>query len=157
MMIMSFARYAALVLAITLFATCKSPTEPMPPEPENTPVPREVAEDDYTRLSDGLKYYDFEVGTGDPVKNGDLVTVHYHGWLTDKTLFDSSHLRNSPFSFQIGNGRVIQGWELGILGMRSGGQRQLVIPPDLAYGNRGQGSIPPNATLIFEVTLLSID
>ncbi len=157
MMIMSFVRYAALVLAITLFATCKSPTEPMPPDSENTPVPREVAEGDYIVLSDGLKYYDFVVGTGDPVKNGDLVTVHYHGWLTDNTLFDSSHLRDRSFSFQIGNGRVIQGWELGILGMQSGGQRQLVIPPGLAYGNQGQGSIPPNATLIFEVTLLSIN
>ncbi len=154
---MSFVRYAALVLAITLFSTCKSPTEPMPPEPENTPVPREVAGDDYVNLSDGLKYYDFEVGTGDQVKNGDLVTVHYHGWLTNNTLFDSSHLRNRPFSFQIGGGQVIQGWERGILGMRSEGQRQLVIPPNLAYGAGGQGSIPPNATLIFEVTLLSIN
>lgn len=96
-------------------------------------------------------------GEGPPAKRHDTVTVHYTGWLEDGTKFDSSRDRNSPFSLVLGQGQVIPGWERGLLGMQAGGQRELIIPPELGYGPRGAGGvIPPNATLRFEVELLSI-
>jgi len=85
------------------------------------------------------------------------VTVHYTGWLTDGSMFDSSLSRGEPFVFPLGAGRVIRGWDEGVAGMRVGGRRQLIIPAALAYGNRGAGGIiPPGATLIFEVELLEV-
>ncbi len=98
-------------------------------------------------------------GEGEEVKNGDLVTVNYIGTLLDGTKFDSSIDRNEPFAFKLGEGRVIQGWEIGINGMKIGEKRRLTIPPVLAYGELGTpgGPIPPNATLIFEVELLKIN
>jgi FKBP-type peptidyl-prolyl cis-trans isomerase len=105
----------------------------------------------------GLKYQDLVVGTGQEAKSGDSVTVNYTGWLDDGTKFDSSIDRNQPFTFTLGTGGVIQGWDEGVVGMKVGGKRRLVIPPDLAYGSQGaSGVIPPNATLTFEVDLLSI-
>jgi len=104
----------------------------------------------------GLKYEDLKVGTGKPAKAGDTVEVHYTGWLKDGTKFDSSHDRGEPFSFELGLGNVIKGWDEGVAGMKAGGKRKLTIPPDLAYGKRGQGKIPPDAELIFEVELLKI-
>jgi FKBP-type peptidyl-prolyl cis-trans isomerase len=98
---------------------------------------------------------DLVVGTGDPVAAGNVATVHYVGWLMDGTQFDSSRDRGEPFTFQVGAGRVIAGWDQGIPGMRVGGTRRLTIPPHLAYGSQGNGPIPPNATLRFEVELLS--
>ncbi len=89
-------------------------------------------------------------------KVGDTVEVHYVGTLTDGTKFDSSRDRNQPFSFTLGENRVIQGWEKGILGMHVGGQRKLTIPPELGYGSRAVGPIPANSTLVFEVELLAI-
>jgi FKBP-type peptidyl-prolyl cis-trans isomerase len=95
-------------------------------------------------------------GTGVSPKKGETVTVHYTGWLTDGTKFDSSLDRNEPFSFALGTGQVIQGWDQGVAAMRVGDKVKLTIPPDLAYGRAGYpGAIPPNATLIFEVELLS--
>ena len=104
----------------------------------------------------GLRYIDQEVGPGPGPQAGDTVLVHYTGWLTDGRKFDSSHDRGEPLSFPIGQGQVIQGWDEGVGSMRTGGKRRLIIPPQLAYGERGAGNgvIPPNATLIFDVELL---
>ncbi|HEX5638621.1 MAG TPA: FKBP-type peptidyl-prolyl cis-trans isomerase [Burkholderiaceae bacterium] len=106
----------------------------------------------------GLMIEELAVGDGDAAKSGDEVTVHYTGWLTDGRKFDSSHDRRDPFSFSLGRGNVIAGWDEGVAGMKVGGKRKLTIPPGLGYGARGAGGvIPPNATLVFEVELLSVD
>jgi peptidylprolyl isomerase len=120
-------------------------------------VATKVDEKNYITTQSGLKYYDLKVGTGEPPTAGQTVVVQYTGWLQDGTQFDSSMGRDQPFSFQLGKGTVIPGWEEGISTMKVGGKRQLVIPPALAYGDSGSGSvIPPGATLIFEVELVSI-
>ena len=107
-------------------------------------------------LPSGLKITEIEVGTGDEATAGQTVVVNYRGSLENGTEFDSSYGRG-PFSFPLGAGRVIKGWEEGVAGMKVGGKRNLVIPPDLAYGKRGAGGvIPPNATLLFEVELLDV-
>jgi protein-disulfide isomerase len=104
----------------------------------------------------GIK--DVTVGTGRAVKAGDKVKVHYVGTLTDGTEFDQSKKRGEPFSFQVGQGRVIKGWDQGLVGMKVGGKRKLTIPPDLAYGDRGvPGAIPPKSTLLFDIELLEIE
>jgi peptidylprolyl isomerase len=105
----------------------------------------------------GLKYIDEVIGEGDSPSSGQGVVVHYTGTLEDGAKFDSSVDRNKPFSFTIGVGRVIQGWDEGVMSMKIGGKRRLIIPSDLGYGARGAGGvIPPNATLIFDVELLEI-
>ncbi|MCL2831210.1 MAG: FKBP-type peptidyl-prolyl cis-trans isomerase [Betaproteobacteria bacterium] len=114
-----------------------------------------------TNTPSGLSIEELSPGEGDAAQNGDTVTVHYTGWLADcqapGTHFDSSHDREEPFSFTLGERRVIAGWEEGVLGMRPGSVRKLTIPPALGYGARGAGGvIPPNATLVFEVSLLEI-
>ena len=118
---------------------------------ENTSVTQLIRQDDV-------------VGTGTEAQSGQVVTVHYTGWLYDQTRpdrkgnkFDSSRDRNEPFSFNLGAGEVIRGWDEGVAGMKVGGRRTLTIPPDMGYGARGAGGvIPPNATLLFDVELLEV-
>ncbi len=124
-------------------------------EAEKGPIP--MSTDSAITTPSGLTYVDLTVGTGETAKAGDLVVVHYTGWLTDGKKFDSSVDRREPFSFSLGAGRVIRGWDEGVAGMKVGGKRKLTIPPALGYGARGAGGvIPPNATLVFDVELLEI-
>ena len=118
----------------------------------------EATEDSALITTDsGLQYEILQEGEGTPAQAGNTVNVHYTGWLMDGTKFDSSHDRNQPFSFRLGQGRVIRGWDEGVQGMKPGEKRLLIIPAELGYGARGAGGvIPPNATLKFEVELLSI-
>lgn len=110
-----------------------------------------------TTTASGLKYVDQVIGTGEVAVAGKTTTVHYTGRLENGTKFDSSVDRGQPFSFPLGAGRVIKGWDEGVQGMKVGGKRKLTIPSDLGYGARGAGGvIPPNATLIFDVELLGV-
>ena len=118
-------------------------------------------EPDWVTTNSDLKYLDHVVGEGEDAVNGMTVEMHYTGWLWENgqrsKKFDSSRDGNQPFSFPLGAGRVIKGWDEGILGMKVGGKRELIIPPELGYGARGAGSlIPPNATLNFEVEFLRV-
>ena len=120
-----------------------------------------VAQSNVNETDSGLKYIDHQVGDGDEAVVGKTVEVHYTGWLyvdgERGAKFDSSLDRGQPFSFQLGAGQVIRGWDEGVQGMKVGGKRELIIPPDLGYGNRGAGrAIPPKATLDFEVELLRV-
>ena len=110
-----------------------------------------------TVLPDGLEYVDLRKGTGAEAKAGKKVKVHYTGWLADsKKKFDSSVDRHEPFTFELGSGQVIKGWEEGFEGMKVGGRRQLHIPAKLGYGDRGTGPIPPGADLVFDVALIDV-
>ena len=114
-----------------------------------------------TKTESGLQYRDIKEGTGEKPKKGQACVMHYTGWLWENGAkgkkFDSSVDRGEPFDFPIGTGRVIKGWDEGVLSMKVGGKRELLIPPNLGYGSRGAGRvIPPNATLLFEVELLKI-
>jgi FKBP-type peptidyl-prolyl cis-trans isomerase FkpA len=121
-------------------------------EPATSGAPREIV------TASGLRYIDQGGGDGAAAKAGDRVTVHYTGTLTNGATFDSSRDRGQPFTFPLGQGHVIRGWDEGVAGMRVGDSRRLTIPPDLGYGSRGAGGvIPPNATLVFEVELLAIE
>jgi FKBP-type peptidyl-prolyl cis-trans isomerase len=121
------------------------------------PCTGQAAEEVMVTTPSGLQYTDVVVGSGREAHAGETATVHYTGTLVDGTKFDSSKDRNQPFPFRLGAGRVIKGWDEGVEGMKIGGTRKLVIPPQLGYGARGAGArIPPNATLIFEVELLDL-
>jgi FKBP-type peptidyl-prolyl cis-trans isomerase len=120
----------------------------------------ETAESDFEGVINmpepGFIVQDLIVGTGAEAKAGDFLTVHYVGALTTGEIFDSSLGRGRPYQFTLGAGEVISGWDQGVAGMKVGGKRRLVIPPDLGYGNQQAGPIPPNSTLIFEVELLQV-
>lgn len=108
-------------------------------------------------ITTGIEKQDIIVGTGAIAAPGDKVTVHYVGTLTDGKVFDSSRDRGAPFTFDLGAGQVIRGWDEGVAGMRVGGTRKLTIAPDYAYGDRSVGPIPRNSTLVFEVELLGVE
>lgn len=135
-----------------------SPSLEKPASQNTAKEPASMNDSDYVTTSSGLKYKDLTEGTGASPKSGQSVKVHYTGTLEDGTKFDSSRDRGQPFEFPIGLGRVIKGWDEGVMSMKVGGRRELVIPPDLGYGARGAGGvIPPNATLIFDVELLGVN
>ncbi|MDO8452517.1 MAG: FKBP-type peptidyl-prolyl cis-trans isomerase [bacterium] len=122
-----------------------------------TPTTEATSSGNVQTLDGGLKIEDTKIGTGEAVKSGDTISIHYKGTLEDGTKFDSSYDRGQPFQTQIGVGRVIQGWDKGVPGMKVGGKRKLIIPPALGYGAAGApGAIPPNATLLFDVELIEI-
>jgi FKBP-type peptidyl-prolyl cis-trans isomerase FkpA len=138
-------------------------TEPPPaevtPEETQTIFAPELGIDlaTFRRTPSGLYVEDVTVGAGEEAAPGRTVVVHYTGWLPDGTKFDSSRDRNAPFSFPLGTGTVIPGWDEGVAGMQEGGRRRLVIPPQLGYGAEAQGSvIPASATLVFDVELIDV-
>lgn len=140
----------ACLLALVPLVGPSRAQERAPDVPEEQPEP--------VTSESGLQYLDLEDGMGPAVRKGDVVEVHYVGWLpgTDKA-FDSSHARGRPFRFKVGRGEVIEGWDEGVVGMQVGGKRRLLVPPELGYGKRGAGeAVPPDATLLFEVELVGI-
>lgn len=146
---------AVLGVATLVLATnaCKKKTEEAAAPHSETPATESVS-----AAAGELKIDDTKVGTGAEAVSGKRVTVHYTGTLTDGTKFDSSVDRGQPFSFMLGAGQVIKGWDQGVAGMKVGGTRKLTIPADLGYGATGAGGvIPPNATLLFDVELLKVE
>jgi FKBP-type peptidyl-prolyl cis-trans isomerase len=141
----------ALLLSASLFSTTACTQQALPPKESST-------------MTDLIKT-DIKLGEGAEAKAGQHVTVHYTGWLYDAAApenkgkkFDSSRDRNEPFDFPLGAGHVIKGWDVGVQGMKIGGQRTLIIPANMGYGARGAGGvIPPNATLVFDVELLGVN
>ena len=141
--------------AATLVADAAQLQPPVIPALPATPTATKDKKAMITTAS-GLQYVDTVEGTGATPTQGKTVTVHYTGTLQDGKKFDSSRDRDQPFEFKIGIGQVIKGWDEGVGTMKVGGRRQLVIPPDLGYGARGIGPIPPNSTLLFDVELLGV-
>lgn len=156
-----YAIYAVVIVGlIVLFVLvgCRKKSQPQTESatPVSTAAPTPVSGPPQT-TADGLEYWDIKVGTGATAEPGKTVKVQYTGWLVNGKKFDSSVDRNEPFSFVLGQGQVIKGWDEGVAGMKVGGKRQLRIPPSLGYGARGAGGvIPPNATLIFDVELVGV-
>lgn len=145
-----YAVIAALLAAGSLSAL-PGITKARQVEPAPVPAPQEVV------TASGLRYRDLQVGEGAEAAKGKTVEILYTGWLEDRTKFDSSLDPAHPFTFRIGIDDVIQGWHQGIAGMRVGGRRRLVVPPELGYGKQGAGRVvPPNATLVFEVELVNV-
>jgi peptidylprolyl isomerase len=142
---------AAITLVLAVGTSAASAQTPAPAAPQTAKVGQKMT------LPSGLQYIDETIGMGPEPVTGQHVTVHYVGTLTNGTKFDSSRDRNEPFTFVIGEGEVIKGWDEGVATMHVGGRRQLIVPPQLGYGARGAGGvIPPNATLLFDVELLSV-
>jgi len=145
----------ALVGAALLTGACKRGGEPVSPPAESGKSG--AMEGKLETTASGLQYVEVRSGTGASPQVGQLAIVHYTGWLADGKKFDSSRDRAKPFSFKLGQGQVIKGWDEGVATMKVGGVRKLIIPPNLAYGAAGAGGvIPPNATLTFEVELLDV-
>jgi FKBP-type peptidyl-prolyl cis-trans isomerase len=145
---MTHVRTTTLLLALFVLAGCQPSLRTYPGEP--TPMDKKT-------LRSGLSYMDIKEGAGEEARSGQQVTVHYTGYLVNGKKFDSSLDRNQPFTFTLGTGQVIKGWDEGVAGMKVGGKRKLIIPSDLGYGSRGAGGvIPPNAELVFDVELLGV-
>lgn len=136
---------ACLILSISLFTACSSELYPGQP----IPASKQIA-----TTASGLKYVDLQEGVGAEPKAGQIVVVHYTGWLTTGAQFDTS-VGQSPLSFRLGAGQVIKGWDEGLATMKIGGKRKLIVPPELGYGAKADGQIPANATLIFDIELLN--
>lgn len=171
--------YSGLLIALVTFAGCSRKLEQTvatqvysppdraasvssaEPEQSKSAAQQRVAEKPvekrkFKTTKSGVKYYDLKIGHGEQAQPNCRLTVHYKGWLDDGTVFDSSRTRDEPFTFTLGVGEVIRGWDEGIRGMRVGGVRELIIPPSLGYGNKASGRIPPNSTLHFQVELLAV-
>lgn len=140
-------------MAVTMASACTKKSE-QASETQNTETSAPVQSAQTTEVK--VDMVDSVVGKGAVAENGKAITVHYTGTLTDGTKFDSSVDRKEPFTFNLGAGQVIKGWEQGILGMKVGGKRKLTIPPALAYGANAVGAIPANSTLVFDVELLEV-
>jgi FKBP-type peptidyl-prolyl cis-trans isomerase len=149
---------SVIALAITAgFAQGGATRKPAAKKPGTAASGPTKVTGDPTRTASGLEYWDLKVGTGATAATGQNVKVHYTGWLTTGKKFDSSVGTGKPFAFRLGASEVIKGWDLGVPGMKVGGKRQLRIPPNLAYGEKGYpGAIPANATLIFDVQLVAV-
>jgi FKBP-type peptidyl-prolyl cis-trans isomerase len=147
-------RLALFLLAWFLLAL--GVAQAVPARPRYEPEQFLKKKGDIITSKSGLQYVDLQVGEGKTAKAGDTVVVHYVGTLADGKKFDSSRDRNQSFSFHLGAGQVIKGWDEGVAGMKEGGKRKLIIPPELGYGARGGGPIPPNAELHFDVELLKV-
>jgi FKBP-type peptidyl-prolyl cis-trans isomerase len=148
-----------LFAALSIFSACKQGDAPKSNSSESTMNDKAgtTSSDKMIKTPSGLQYEDLVPGSGASPSPGKKVVVHYTGWLTDGKKFDSSLDKNEPFTFVIGAGQVIPGWDEGVMTMKIGGKRRLVIPAALGYGAAGAGGvIPPNATLVFEVLLLDI-
>jgi len=145
-------------LLILFFFSCHKPHEKKEETSNNTVDSHQQVTSMGKEImtSSGLTYVDEIIGTGNNPKTGDKVVVHYTGTLENGTKFDSSMDRDRPFEFTIGVGRVIKGWDEGVSSMKVGGKRKLIIPPDLGYGSRNMGAIPPNSTLLFDIELIEI-
>ena len=151
-----FASVLSFFAMLSVASGCGNTNKPNTTASPSTSSPMKVTGQP-TSTSSGLQYWDIFVGTGPTAAPGNMVKVHYTGFLTSGEKFDSSRDRGEPFSFPLGAGQVIKGWDEGVAGMKVGGQRQLRIPPALGYGASGAGGvIPPNATLIFDVELLEV-
>lgn len=148
---------ALLLAAGSLVAACDD--DPTGVDPRDVTFAPElgIELDAMTRAKGGLYLQDVQVGTGDVASAGKLASVYYRGWLPDGTQFDSRQDPDDPFMFLIGIGMVIQGWDQGVVGMRVGGVRKLVIPSSLGYGNQAVGQVPRNSVLVFEVNLLALE
>ena len=150
---------ATLVSAALLLAACRPDAPPAGAAAGTGGFAAELEVDTtaLTRMPSGLRYQDVAVGSGEEAVAGRTAVVHYTGWLTDGKKFDSSRDRGEPFSFPLGAGQVIAGWDQGVAGMKVGGRRKLVIPSELGYGAAGAPpDIPPDATLVFDVELLGV-